>query len=121
MDELASCPSIHLMPDDFDQTHGRFMDTAALIMNLDLVISADTSIVHLAGALGKEVWVLLPYAPEWRWLPGVPGYETKTNWYPSMRLFKQQKPGDWASVFQDVIHELKKRMSNKRIHNCFIL
>lgn len=110
MEEMASLPHLKKVPDDFDQTHGRFMDTAALIMNLDLVISADTSIVHLAGALGKEVWVLLPYAPEWRWLPGVAGYETRSVWYPSMRLFGQKKPGDWKSVIDEVKQALEKKL-----------
>jgi hypothetical protein len=110
MEEVASLPSMHTMIDDFDKTHGRFMDTAALIMNLDLIISADTSIVHIAGALGKDVWVLLPYAPEWRWLPGLEGYETSTPWYPRMRLFRQKKPGNWDQTIQEIKNELMLRV-----------
>lgn len=109
MDEINSLTSIHAIEGDFDGSHGRFMDTAALIMNMDLIISADTSIVHVAGALGKEVWILLPYAAEWRWLPGVQGYETKTPWYPSMRLFRQKTPGDWAPVIDQVGKALSQR------------
>lgn len=71
-------------------------DTAAVMKNLDLVISADTSIVHLAGALGVPVWVPLAFVPDWRW--GLSG-ET-TPWYPTMRLFRQEKLRDWAGVFE---------------------
>lgn len=105
-----SLPGLSIMPLDFDQTNGRFMDTAGLIMNMDLIISADTSIVHLAGALGKEVWVLLPFASEWRWLPGVQGYETRTAWYPSMRLFRQKRAGDWRSVIDEIKTELRHKI-----------
>ena len=106
MDEQHTLKRMISFDNDFDLSHGRFMDTAALIMNMDLIISADTSIVHVAGALGKTVWVLLPYAAEWRWLPGVPGYEERTEWYPSMRLFRQKRPGDWREVVEDVAKEL---------------
>lgn len=75
-----------------------FGDTALVIGQLDLVISIDTAIVHLAGALGKPVWALLPYVPDWHW--GLEG-ET-TPWYPSMRLFRQTSPGDWAEVMARV-------------------
>lgn len=71
-----------------------FADTAALLANLDLVIAVDTAIVHLAGALGRPAWVLLPYAPDWRWLLG----RADTPWYPSLRLFRQPRPGDWSAV-----------------------
>ena len=84
--------------DDFDKTNGRFMDTAAVIENLDLVISVDTSIVHLAGALGAPVWVLIPHTAEWRWQLN----ETETPWYPNLRLFKQKKVGDWSSIIKQI-------------------
>jgi tetratricopeptide (TPR) repeat protein len=73
-------------------------DTAALMAHLDLVIAVDTSVVHLAGALGKPVWVLLPIAPDWRWLLG----RQDSPWYPTMRLFRQPKFGDWESVVEMV-------------------
>jgi len=75
-----------------------FVDTAAVMDSLDLVITIDTSIAHLAGAVGCRVWVLLCATPDWRW--GVAGAETP--WYPGMRLFRQQHPGQWSGVFEQV-------------------
>jgi tetratricopeptide (TPR) repeat protein len=75
-----------------------FTETGALIQNLDLVISVDTAVAHLTGALGKPVWTLLPYSPDWRWLLD----REDCPWYPSMRLFRQPSPGDWGSVIQSV-------------------
>ena len=83
-----------------------FADTAAIISQLDLVISVDTSIVHLAGALGKPCWVLLPYIKtDWRWL-----HEREDSpWYPKvMRLFRQKNIGDWESVIKFLAEELRK-------------
>lgn len=71
-----------------------FEDSAAILSIADLLISVDSSPVHLAGALGRPVWTLLPFLPDWRWLLG----RDDTPWYPSMRLFRQQSPGDWAGV-----------------------
>ncbi|MCX6927408.1 MAG: tetratricopeptide repeat protein, partial [Verrucomicrobia bacterium] len=75
-----------------------FSDTAALIDQLDLVIAVDTSVAHLAGALACPVWLLLPFAPDWRWLLD----RDDSPWYPTMRLFRQPAPGDWTSVVQSV-------------------
>jgi len=91
---------------DFDKSHGRFMDTAAVIKNLDLVISIDTSICHFAAGLGIETWTLLPNPPDWRWMLD----RDDTPWYPTMRLFRQPEPGDWASVIQQVKTELHKKV-----------
>ena len=77
---------------------GDFQDTAAILASLDLVITADTSVAHLAGALGKPVWVLLPYVPDWRWMHT----RSDSPWYPSMRLFRQKSPGDWGPVQAEV-------------------
>ncbi|WP_428490967.1 tetratricopeptide repeat protein [Rhodopila sp.] len=79
-----------------------YAETAALIENLDLVITADTSVAHLAGALGKPVWILLPHAPDWRWLQA----RSDSPWYRSARLFRQPKPGDWTTVLHQVTDEL---------------
>jgi len=75
-----------------------FTDTAALVMSLDLVITADTSLAHLAGALGKPVWILLPFTPDWRWLLD----RDTSPWYPSARLFRQTRPEDWDEVIARV-------------------
>jgi tetratricopeptide (TPR) repeat protein len=75
-----------------------FMDTAALMMNLDLVITTDTAVAHLAGALGIPVWTLIYFAPDWRWLL----HRTDSPWYPTMRLFRQKRYGDWDEVFKDI-------------------
>jgi ADP-heptose:LPS heptosyltransferase len=75
-----------------------FADTAAIIANLDVVISVDTSVAHLAGAMGKPVFLLDRYDNCWRWLHG----RSDTPWYPSMTIFRQSRPGDWASVMHRV-------------------
>jgi tetratricopeptide (TPR) repeat protein len=79
---------------DLTQEITDFGDTAALIANLDLVISIDTGVVHLSGALGKETWLILPYAADWRWMLE----REDSPWYPTMRLFRQKSPGDWPGV-----------------------
>ena len=88
---------------DFMNECADFTDTAALIANLDLVISVDTAVVHLAGALGKPVWVLNRFDSCWRWLRE----REDSPWYPSLRLFRQPRPGDWGSVIARVRDELK--------------
>jgi ADP-heptose:LPS heptosyltransferase len=75
-----------------------FAETAAAIVNLDLVISVDTAVAHLAGALAKPVWLLLPFVPDWRWLLD----RDDTPWYRTMRLFRQRTPGDWDEVIERV-------------------
>jgi hypothetical protein len=80
-----------------------FRDTAALMTCLDLIISSDTSIVHLAGALGRKVWILLQHAADWRWLTD----RSDSPWYTSAKLFRQPSPGDWNSVVAHVIGELQ--------------
>ena len=86
-----------------------FTDTAAIIDNLDLVIAVDTSVAHLAGAMGKPVWVLLPFAPDWRWMMD----RNDSPWYPTMRLFRQPKPDDWTSVMVDVVKALETFLASQ--------
>jgi hypothetical protein len=80
-----------------------FAETAAVIANLDLVIAVDTAVAHLAGAVGKPVWVMMPWLPDWRWLLD----RDDTPWYPTMRLFRQARPGDWRGVIARVAGELR--------------
>ena len=82
--------------EDFDTLEGAFHETAGAMHSLDLVVTVDTSVAHLAGALGLPVWVALPSVPDWRW--GLSG--DRTPWYPTMRLFRQSKQGDWTTVFE---------------------
>lgn len=89
---------------EFDASGGAFMDTAAVLKNLDLLITSDTAIAHVAGALGVPVWVVLSYVPDWRWLLD----RDDSPWYPTMRLFRQPKVGDWASVFQEIAGQLER-------------
>jgi hypothetical protein len=77
-------------------------ETAALVSTLDLVISTDTSIAHLAGAMGKPVWILLPALADWRWMQD----RETTPWYPTARLFRQHAPGDWPELLERVRHAL---------------
>lgn len=106
VEQLKDVPAdfpLTVLDKDFDKTHGSFMDTAAVIMNLDLIITVDTAIAHLAGALGKPVWLLLPYSTDWRWI----SHRTDSPWYPTMRIFKQSKAFDWQSVIDLVKKELR--------------
>jgi hypothetical protein len=88
-----------------------FLDTAALIANLDLVISVDTSVAHLAGALGKPVWLLNRFESEWRWQLD----REDSPWYPTMRIFGQPAFGDWNSVLQKIARELNRVAQTGRV------
>lgn len=87
---------------NLDAEIASFEDSAAILSAVDLLISVDTSMVHLAGALGRPAWAMLPYAPDWRWLIG----RTDTPWYPSVRLFRQTAPRDWDSVIRPIAASL---------------
>ena len=89
---------------DFDVGEDAFIDSAAVIESLDLVIACDTSLAHLAGALGRPVWVALRQVPEWRWLFG----RDDSPWYPTMRLFRQSERGDWDAVFERMAEALAR-------------
>jgi hypothetical protein len=113
LDQLAGLPAdstIEILSDGFDEGGDAFVDTAAIMSNLDLIITSDTSIAHLAGALGRPTWVALKYVPDWRWLLN----RDDSPWYPTLRLFRQQTPGDWNFVFAKIAQELRSLMSRER-------
>jgi tetratricopeptide (TPR) repeat protein len=93
--------------DELDAAHGTFMDTAAVMKNVDLVITSDTAIAHLAGALGVPTWVALPFASDWRWLLD----RSDSPWYPTTRLFRQKTRGDWTSLFHKIRAALRDAMA----------
>jgi ADP-heptose:LPS heptosyltransferase len=84
-----------------------FADTAAIVANLDLVITVDTAVAHLAGALGKPVWILLANAPDWRWFLE----REDSPWYPTARLFRQSAHGNWQEVLARLERELRKLLA----------
>src|SRR5207249_4336721 len=81
-----------------------FAETAAAMAHLDLVVTVDTAAAHLAGALGRPVWILLPFVPDWRWMLD----RADSPWYPSARLFRQRRLGDWDDVIARMAAELSK-------------
>ncbi len=83
-----------------------FIDTAAVMQNMDLIVSSDTSVANLAGAMGLRGWIALKHVPDWRWLTE----RTDSPWYPSLRLFRQKTPGEWSPVFADIATRLKAHL-----------
>lgn len=100
--DLSDLPS-DIRVQDVGPQLGDFGDLAVIIDQLDLVMSVDTSAAHMAGALGKPVWTLLSHAPDWRWMLESEG----TPWYPTMRLFRQTRPGHWQGVMERMAEALK--------------
>jgi Flp pilus assembly protein TadD len=101
LEQLSSLPAdmkVETLGDDFDSGPDAFLDAAAAMESMDLIITADTAIAHLAGALARPTWVALPCLPDWRWMLERPD----SPWYPTMRLFRQASPGDWLGVFSDI-------------------
>ena len=101
-DQLAGLPQVESLGDAFD-ADGAFLDSAAIMESLDLVITLDSALAHLAGALDRPVWVALKQVPDWRWLLD----RDTSPWYPGMRLFRQTSDGDWASVFAQMESRLR--------------
>jgi tetratricopeptide (TPR) repeat protein len=108
LDHITEDVSLITFEGDFDTSKGRFMDTAAVIKNMDLVITIDTSICHLAAGLGVPTWNLLPLTPDWRWMLDC----DNTPWYPNMRLFRQSNRGNWTEVMDAVVTELKAHLND---------
>jgi hypothetical protein len=108
--QLESLPDdirVEAFDSDFDAGPGAFLDTAAVMKCCDLVITCDTAIEHVAGALAIPVWVVLQRVPDWRWMLD----RSDTPWYPTMRLFRQTVPHDWRTVFSNIKDELVRLMS----------
>jgi hypothetical protein len=97
------------LAEELDADTGAFVETAAVMKNLDLVVTADTAIAHLAGALAVPVWVVLSTIADWRWLLR----RQDTPWYPTMRLFRQTQLGDWDSVFARMVDEVRRLVAQK--------
>jgi Tfp pilus assembly protein PilF len=104
----AKNPPARMNLTDWTPELNDFADTAALIENLDLILTVDTSTAHLAGALNKPAWVMLPMVPDWRWLLG----REDSPWYPTMRLFRQRVPGDWSDVVNRLAAALERFLNN---------
>jgi hypothetical protein len=116
VEELAALPPgmvVETLGDGFDAGPDAFVDTAAAMMSLDLVITSDTAIAHLAGALGRPVWVALPYLSEWRWLLN----RADSPWYPTMRLFRSRRPVEWEGVFAEMGSALIRAIVTKTGNN----
>jgi ADP-heptose:LPS heptosyltransferase len=107
---IVTLSGLILPGEDFDNGPDAFIDTAAIMQILDLIVTCDTSIAHLAGALGRPVWVLLKDVPDWRWLLE----RQDSPWYPTMRLFRQKRHGGWGEVFDRVSEALEPRAREGR-------
>jgi hypothetical protein len=108
VEALAGRFPVLTLGDQVDRSAGAFMDTAAILKNLDLLVGIDTAVAHLAGGLGVPAWLAVHYTPEWRWLLG----RDDNPWYPTVRLFRQPAVGDWQAVFArlaDALRELAPR------------
>ncbi len=106
-EQIAALPEalrsrIEILGDDFDAGPDGFVDTLAVMMNCDLVLTTDTAISHIAGALGRPTWLMLKYMPDWRWMFGQPEFATTSPWYPTLRLFRQPTDGNWGDVVSAV-------------------
>lgn len=108
--ELASDLAVETLGKDFDAGDDGFIDAAAVVAEMDLIVSCDTSLAHLAGALGQPAWIALNIAPEWRWRRET----SQTLWYPRARLFRQRSPQDWDQVFRDMAPELAGMTAQKK-------
>ena len=111
-DALPNGMRVENLGDDFPRD---FDDTAAAMEAMDLIISCDTSVAHLAGALGRPTWVALRHAADWRWLID----RDDSPWYPGMKLFRQPKRGDWTGLFQKIEEKLAAIVATKSVDGKF--
>ena len=112
LEQLAALPHgmiVETLGPNFDAGSDAFLDSAAVMMNLDLIVSIDTGLAHLAGALACPVWIMLKQTPDWRWMLD----RNDSPWYPTARLFRQKKKGDWAPVMEEVAAELAMLVEQK--------
>jgi hypothetical protein len=110
VEQLRTLPSdvtVETLGPEFDGGPDAFVDSAALMSHLDLVITSDTSIAHLSGALARPTWLALRHVPEWRWQLD----REDSPWYPTMRLFRQETAGDWTTVFANIEREVRRLSS----------
>jgi len=105
LEQLGDRFAVRDLGPEFDATGGAFMDAAAILANLDLVVTSDTAVAHLAGAMGKPTWLALSLVPDWRWMFD----RLDSPWYASMTLFRQSRLHDWSDVFQRMAAELSRR------------
>src|SRR5271163_1862257 len=113
LDQLENLPSdmrVETLSQDFDNGPDAFVDTAAMMSCLDLTITSDTSIAHLAGALGRPVWLALKHVPHWLWMLD----RTDSPWYPTMTLYRQEVRDDWTTVFRGITDDLAKLQERER-------
>jgi len=109
LDQLCVVPpacKIETLGDSFENGPDAFVEAAAVMESLDLIITCDTSVAHLAGALGRPTWLALKHVPDWRWMLD----RDDSPWYPTMRLFRQPERDDWRSVFAMMELELRSRI-----------
>jgi ADP-heptose:LPS heptosyltransferase len=95
---------------DFDAGQDAFLDTAAVMMNCNLIITCDTSIAHVAGAIGRPIWLVLKQIPHWVWMLDRPD----SPWYPTMTLYRQKTKGDWVEVFDTIERDLRTMLKQKK-------
>ena len=108
---LSKVSNIEILPDNFDNKENAFLDSAAVMKCCDLIISCDTSIGHLSGAMGIRTWLFLPYIPDWRWLLDI----DYSPWYKQHKIFRQNSPDNWRNVFSEAENLLKKILQSKRL------
>jgi tetratricopeptide (TPR) repeat protein/GR25 family glycosyltransferase involved in LPS biosynthesis/ADP-heptose:LPS heptosyltransferase len=111
LEQIADLPHdlhVETLEPDFDEGPDAFLDTAAVMMNLDLIITSDTAVAHLAGALGRPVWIVLKRVPDWRWMLD----REDSPWYPTARLFRQREAADWDGVFAIISKELASKVNH---------